>query len=1195
MKNECVFKKAAIFNYKIRILLKKRYIKMTKFKNALKIKFFYVFAVLFFAGIQVYGADISDWTAFNSAYSIGGAVNLSSSISVGANIGGFSGNYLSIKGNGFAFIGNDKYGFSLSSKTVSLEDIAFNGFNSSHWGGAIFADQGSNISFSGKKIEFSSNFATASNDASAGAIFIGNTNGEWTTISFNDVHVDFLGNIAAANGGAIHSYEASSITFKGVGKTINFISNTGKAGNGNFRGGGAIFAIGSSNRQAFIGFNDVHVNFIGNLSNNDGGAIFANDYSNIDFSNTNVSFISNSAVNSGGAVYVNAGSLISISGSGKFAGNSAGYNGGAFFIDNANLNLIANKGDFVFEYNNAKNGKDIYMNGASNLKLDAQGNNIIMKGGIAGADTQSTITKEGDGQWLLSGNNDYKGAIQIKKGDFVLKNIIDAKFGSITIDNGAKFSIAQAANTIYVDKMTINGIYEIGLNLESGLLKTDITSATDTITIGEQSKLNILSNFSYEDLQASIGAKTLLYAQNGISGVFSNTDSVYLGRGFGYNFDYKDKALYIVITSGTTPEITTSENSGSNERGIIDALNNLGGNTPYYSDLMDIKDYLYGLRLSGSDLPIEFVKNLGGEFMVDVLPLSLINKDYNSRIYSKINETKEVGADISKSIWVQGGIAGLENKKSEIANFKNDVFGIQAGFNFLTSKDLVLGAYIGYDSNKVSQGDNKADIDDIQLGVYGGYFDSWFNIRWNMTGARQSFKTNRTIVWQYQHRNPQADFDAFNISGGFEIEFPVWLSSRFDLKPFIGAQGGYASNDEIKEKDGGDLNLTIRSGDYARLGTLAGVKLSMNTGKVSAYIKGYGEYTAIGNEAEYAMFFSSNPTSDWKVKSEDIDDFLIGAGLGIEWFINDTFSVSANADYKINSDMQRYFVNGAVNYRFGAKANAAIASADDHQDIAYSQEPEIVTADFEPITNTGQDVFTSQDTYPQSFSSQDYVAQTETQSDNTAETLVAAPPSVSEPPAAVAAAIKPIAVKSQIHKIALKPKTKTQLAQERAEEARALEPERIPEDKAIENLIDTKSSVELDQMTDEELLAAVDEESVKFKKPLEKKVNLLVSTFKNNAVELTNEVKESVKKLANNLKQYAFKKVTVEGHSDSKGGVKNFLTSKLRARSVYAALREEGIPADKIEYKGMGSQKPIVSNKTAYGQQENRRVEITVE
>jgi outer membrane protein OmpA-like peptidoglycan-associated protein len=374
----------------------------------------------------------------------------------------------------------------------------------------------------------------------------------------------------------------------------------------------------------------------------------------------------------------------------------------------------------------------------------------------------------------------------------------------------------------------------------------------------------------------------------------------------------------------------------------------------------------------------------------------------------------------------------------------------------------------------------------------------------------------------------------------------------------------------------------------------------MNTKKVNVYVKGYGEYTVLGDDPQYTMFFTSSPSNSWKVKGDKIENLLFGAGLGIEWSLSDNFSISVNADLKTNADIMRYFVNGAVNYRLGSKGNEVVASADASQEpLNYSQEPEIVTSNFEPIVNGD---FLSKDTYPDSFLAQDYISQTgqdiEFAPANTEEdedSLIAAPP--------VEAAVKPIPtpkpvakLKPQVHKVALKQKTAAQLQAEKEEDEQALIPERSPEEKAIENLVETKSAVELDQMTDDELLAAVDEESEKFKRPLEKKVNILVSSFKNNAVELTKEVKETVKKFADNIKQYAFKKVTVEGHSDSKGGaVGNFITSKLRARSVYAALREEGIPADKIEYKGVGSQKPATTNKTAYGQQENRRVEIIVE
>ncbi|MDR3244310.1 MAG: autotransporter domain-containing protein, partial [Elusimicrobiota bacterium] len=490
---------------------------------------------------------------------------------------------------------------------------------------------------------------------------------------------------------------------------------------------------------------------------------------------------------------------------------------------------------------------------------------------------------------------------------------------------------------------------------------------------------------------------------------------------------------------------------------------------------------------------------------------------------------------------------------------------------------------------------NKADINEIQLGLYGGYFDSWFNIRFILAGARQNFSVNRQISVTSTLIKTQSDFDTFNISAGFEAEFPIWLNSTFDLKPFIGANGGLASNPEIKEKGG--TGVTIQSGDYSRLSTVFGVKLAANMQKANLYAKVYGEYTAVGNEPKYNIYLTANPLDKWEELGDKIDPLLLGAGIGFDWNFTDNFTLSINADLNTNSDLLRYFANLGITYKFGSKASNEIASAIEQDEVQYVKEPEILTADFESAnedypnasSDSRQQYYPIEDDSEAISSAQTTIASAQ-DSDSSETPIAIAPQAPIKPPVVAAVAKKP-----KINKINLRKKTPEELEEDRLEREEFSDLPKSPEDRAMENLLDTKSSVELDQMTDEELLAAVDEESEKFKKPLAKKVDLLVANFKDNAVELTKEVKETVKKLAENLKQYAFKKITVEGHSDSKGGVRNFLTSRLRARAVYAELREQGIPADKIEYKGVGSQKPVASNKTAYGQQENRRVELVVE
>jgi OmpA-OmpF porin, OOP family len=72
--------------------------------------------------------------------------------------------------------------------------------------------------------------------------------------------------------------------------------------------------------------------------------------------------------------------------------------------------------------------------------------------------------------------------------------------------------------------------------------------------------------------------------------------------------------------------------------------------------------------------------------------------------------------------------------------------------------------------------------------------------------------------------------------------------------------------------------------------------------------------------------------------------------------------------------------------------------------------------------------------------------------------------------------------------------------------------------------------------------------------------------------------------------------VLVEGHTDNIGtAAYNQQLSIKRAYAVRDALIKNGVPADKIEAKGYGFDKPVASNKTKDGRAQNRRVEITID
>jgi outer membrane protein OmpA-like peptidoglycan-associated protein len=71
--------------------------------------------------------------------------------------------------------------------------------------------------------------------------------------------------------------------------------------------------------------------------------------------------------------------------------------------------------------------------------------------------------------------------------------------------------------------------------------------------------------------------------------------------------------------------------------------------------------------------------------------------------------------------------------------------------------------------------------------------------------------------------------------------------------------------------------------------------------------------------------------------------------------------------------------------------------------------------------------------------------------------------------------------------------------------------------------------------------------------------------------------------------------IAIEGHTDNVGSAEgNQRLSEQRARSVHAYLTQQKIPLTAMEVAAFGEARPLATNDTAEGRQQNRRVEIIV-
>lgn len=111
-------------------------------------------------------------------------------------------------------------------------------------------------------------------------------------------------------------------------------------------------------------------------------------------------------------------------------------------------------------------------------------------------------------------------------------------------------------------------------------------------------------------------------------------------------------------------------------------------------------------------------------------------------------------------------------------------------------------------------------------------------------------------------------------------------------------------------------------------------------------------------------------------------------------------------------------------------------------------------------------------------------------------------------------------------------------------------------------------------------------------------INLIMPgniTFDTASSEIKQNFFEVLNSVALVLKKYDKTLVVVSGYTDSVGAAEyNQTLSQQRASSVSNYLNGKGIIRERLETIGFGETRPVASNETPEGREQNRRVEITL-
>jgi hypothetical protein len=802
-----------------------------------------------------------------------------------ANSAGFTFKSASLSGK-TALSGAGLYsGFSFQNhSSVSFENISFASMNS-YANGAAFYLLGSSASFSGETsfyLNNSQNMGGAFEISGSTALFIG--------------AVGITSNSARYSGGGFLASAGSSLEFRDF---VKMSANSSMSG-GAFRSDASSVIFSSSSESVFE-----------NNAASYAGGVFAALNSRVIFDGK-AEFSNNSSSQYGGAGYFE--SSTGVFTNAKFHSNSAGAAGGALYAGNSYLLIKSTGGQTsVFDANTAGGrANSISLENSAAVFLAEASGAIELRDGLT-ASENSAVFFSGEGTFELYGDmSGNRGDLTVSAsngGSFNVNSggVLSAK----TLTNAAGSQISAANNgqndVISAQKLNNEGTLSLdlgdkikvkgGVKLDGGL---DIYAGLANASFRKTAYKIINYGGTLESSAASVnvisGASFSSPAVLDYGGYFSKWITLVLyGDLEKTGFSFIDDLSYNQTQTARTFDALSKDSSG---------------------DLDAVISYMEGLDESAVK---EALYETGGFFIANAVRGSSLFRVKNilfGRIQRPLSESKNgktwVSAGFSDfTVFADGKIPGDYNDSSSQ---------ITAGYDVCSGKGFSAGVYSGHRGVSAKQdGIYEADISNISLGFYGGYFSWDREFKAAVGGDFAKYHTKRSLP--FIERSAEADFNGNSVRASLEGVYKIEISDRIFFEPFLGLDAANSSYASFKEKGADSLNLNVKKGNYFRSDVSGGAGISGRDSLYGWRVKAEGSLLLAGQTPEIESFFDGDETElSFISRGNEEGIFSFGISAGADLALSNGVKICAGLSFRSSGQITEFSMSAGLVYSFSSAA-----------------------------------------------------------------------------------------------------------------------------------------------------------------------------------------------------------------------------------------------------------------------------------
>ncbi|MCL2335276.1 MAG: autotransporter domain-containing protein, partial [Endomicrobia bacterium] len=421
--------------------------------------------------------------------------------------------------------------------------------------------------------------------------------------------------------------------------------------------------------------------------------------------------------------------------------------------------------------------------------------------------------------------------------------------------------------------------------------------------------------------------------------------------------------------------------------------------------------------------------------------------------------------------------------------------------------------------------------------------------------------TNRRIP--FVKRTAKADFSGMSINFDAEAALKRPLYKEINLRPYLGFEIKNSNYGSISETGAQSLDMNVSAGSYSRSALRFGAGVNQGNEKYGWHLAAEYKYLVSGNLPEIETEFEEGAGQKFNIVGSEEGKGEIGFKLGGMIRIVKDLRVYADMSCHTADRYSNLYGNVGIRWSFSAQPQP--------QNKKLAENKEGLSAAAQAKAKAKAEAQAKAKDKAEKAESNRRIVQSKMAAEINERRQRQIEISKAETESETSANIKEFELKSAQQKKIQKEISST--AAQKNDESKSLK-------KQPKQPADAETG------------------AVKEQEPRTEGLRVVKSSFDvrftPNAYALSGYWDVEVQKQIDEIKKMDFKKITIEGHADSteKDGKK---ISKLRAKSVFDAFVNNGIPADKIDYAGFSSTLPIAKEDTEAGKMANRRVTVIVE